>query len=108
MRLLAKNPVHKHVHNYATTNVTTAAWAEIIASLPVAASAVEIYSGNTSVVKLSVGAAADEDANEINYYVIPGGSSILLPLEFTRGKRISAKAVNVNATTGVLVFNFFG
>lgn len=106
--LIAQKPTYKFSHNYTTTPVTTSAWQEIISAMPSPACAVEIFSASAATIKLSVGDAGDEDNHEINYYVIPGGSSILLPLEFSRGSRLSAKAVDSDADSGSLVLNFFG
>lgn len=108
MRVMVTKPIYKFRHSYVSTNVTTAAWVEIITAMPVPASAVEIFDGSGRIIKLALGAAGDEDSNELDYYIIPGGSSILLPVEFARTKRVAAKAVDANATTGSLVFNFFG
>ena len=108
MRQIARTPVGKHFHSYASTNVGTLAWVEIISATTFPSSAVEIFSASGSTIKLSLGAAGDEDAEEIKYYVLPGGSSILLPIEIPRGKRISAKAVDATADVGSLVLNFFG
>jgi hypothetical protein len=71
-------------------------------------SAIEIFSGSGSIIKVSLGAAGLEYASEIPYYITPGGSSILLPIEIKKGTRISAKAVDTTANVGTLVINFFG
>lgn len=113
--LLVRKPVHKHRHSYATAgayesagNVSTSAWTEITASLDQPASAVEIFDSSGRILKISIGTAGNESTNEVPYYIIPGGSGILLPIEFGRTARISVKAVDAAATTGSLVFNFFG
>jgi hypothetical protein len=105
--MLARKPVAKFRHSYVATNVTTGAWVQIIASNAQPCSAVEIFDSSGRTMKISLGAAADENAHEVPYYIIPGGSSILLPIEIAKGKRISAKAVDADATVGALVFNFF-
>jgi len=105
--LLARKPVLRKVHSFGSTNVTTSAWVEIIASMTKPASAVEIYNGSGRILELSKGDLGEETGNEIEYYIIPGGSSILLPIEFANGDRISAKAVSANATADYLILNFF-
>lgn len=107
MRLLARTPVGKHSHSYVSTPVTSTAWVEIIASLSFPCDAVEIFSAAGATIKLSLGAAGDEDNHEIPYYVLPGGSSILLPLKISRGQRISARSIDLDADAGSLVLNFF-
>lgn len=107
MRNHARRPLKKFRHAFGSTNVTTSAWVELIASMDKPASYVEIFNSSGSILKLSTGAAASEDSYEIPYYVLPNGSSILLPIEFANLKRISAKAVDVDATMGSLILNFF-
>ena len=58
--------------------------------------------------KLSVGILGEEDSYVIPYQVLPGGSNVVLPVEFFKNKRLSMKAVNQSATVGDLVINFFG
>lgn len=109
MRMLAGYPIKKHLHSYLDTPVTNSAWQEILASMDMPCSAIEIFSGTGAPIKLSLGAAGEEDENEIPYYVIPGGSGILLPIGIAKGKRISAKAVGPDdADAGILILNFFG
>ena len=107
--MLAGYPIKKHTHSYLSTPVGLSAWVEIIAAMDMPASALEVFSGSGAVIKLSTGAAGDEDNHEIPYYIIPGGSGIMLPIGLAKGQRLSAKAVGADAAdSGVLVLNFFG
>jgi hypothetical protein len=106
-RMLARKPIYKFRHSISTTNITLAAWVQVLASMPVAVGAMEIFNSSGQILKLSLGAAGVEDASEINYYVLPNGSPILIPIEVSKGKRLSAKAVDGNAAVGDLIFNFF-
>lgn len=108
MRMLAGIPVAKKLHNYTVTPVTTSAWVEIISATDTPSSAIEIFSGSGAPIKLSTGAAGSEDSSELPYYIIPGGSSIMLPLNLAKGARISAKAMVQDADAGVMVLNLFG
>jgi hypothetical protein len=99
--------VKKFRHAFGSTNVNTTAWVEIIASLDTPASYVEVFNSSGAILKLSTGAAAAEDDSEIAYYILPNGSAIMLPMEFGNGQRISARAIDANATVGSLVLNFF-
>ena len=107
-RMLAETAVAKLRHSFVATNITTAAWVEVIAALAQPCSAVEIYNSSGSIIKLALAAAAAEDANEVPYYVLPNGSSILLPMSWSKGARLAARAVDASATSGDLIFNFFG
>lgn len=105
--LVATTPIHKNRHDYSADQATTAAWTEVIAEMPVSACAVEIFDSSGRILMISTGDAGSEDDATIPYFILPGGSSIFLPLEFGRGKRISVKAVDADAATGSLVMNFF-
>lgn len=104
----ARNPVGKLRFDYGATNVTTSAWVEITSAIPAAATHMHIFDSSGSVLKLSTGASGSEAASELNFYIIPGGMEILLPIELAKSKRLAAKAVDANATDGQLVINFFG
>lgn len=108
--LLARKPYSTIAYNAASmgNNITTAAWKEIVAALETAACAVEIFNSTGRILQISLGASGQEDENVMKYTIIPGGSEILVPSEWMRGKRLSLKAVDANATTGWLIFNFFG
>lgn len=87
---------------YSSTNVTTAAWVQLDASLDNETTAVEIFDSSGSVLKLAIGASGQEV--ELPFYILPGGNgrvSLLLP----KGKRLSIRAVDTSATSGQLVIN---
>ena len=106
--LLARKPIGKIRHDFAATNVTTAAWVQISSSCPSPCSALEIFNGGGSILKISTGTAGNEDASELPYYILPGGSELVLPFELNKSKRISVKAVDLSSTAGSLVLNLFG
>ena len=101
-----RKPVHKLYLDTNSTNITTSAWVEVDASIDEPASAVELFNGSGRLLKLALGAAASEV--EIPYYLSPGGSSILVSLyDFPKGSRLSVRAVDATASSGLIVFNFF-
>lgn len=106
--ILARKPVASIQNDLVANPITTAAWAELSASLEQGACAVEIYNPSGSTIELSTGAVGEEDDHIMPYTVLPGGSSILLPYEFARGARLSAKAVDQNANTNIFIMNFLG
>lgn len=106
--LLARIPVHTLRYDYATGNILQNAWGQILASTPAPACAVEIFDASGRALSISLGAAGLEDGAVIPYTITPNGSSILLPIEVARGKRISVKPLDANATEGQLIINFFG
>lgn len=102
---IAFKPVDTQNHNYASTNVTTAAWVTAVASTSQPCSAIEIFDSSGSMIQLGIGAAGSEVTK---YTIPPGGSVIFLPMEIAKGSRISLKALDADATTGRLIINFFG
>lgn len=87
------------------TVITTSAWVVLDSSVDASCSALEIFNGTGCMLKLSTGGASAEDASELPYYIIPGGSSSIIPLELTKGARLSAKAVDTDTVAGLLIIN---
>lgn len=109
-RMLARKPVAKYRLDYSLSNLPdTATWVAVIAATTQPCSAMEIFNASAATLKISTGAAGLENAGELPYYVLPGGSSILLPIEVAKGGRISVKAVDQTpVSVGTLVLNLFG
>ena len=105
-KLINRPPVHRVLLDYSSTNVTSAAWVEVEDSLPAPANGVELFNGSGSILELAKGASGSEVA--VQYYILPGGSSIFLPLSFAKLTRLAVKAVDLTADNGHLVMNFFG
>jgi len=108
MRILSRVSAGKVINNYATTPVTTGAWVQITASVPSSCSAVGIFDSSGRILKLSTGAPGFEDANELPFYIPPGGLDGTISIEMAKGKPLSAKAIDANATIGYMLLNFFG
>lgn len=106
MNRILRKPVAKLILDMSADNVLTSGYTEVEDSLGAPASAVEIFNGSASTLILATGDAGDEV--EVPYYILPGGSSIMLPLNFSRGERVAVKAADVDSTTGTFVMNFFG
>lgn len=106
--LLARVPVHTFRYDYSTGNILQSAWGQVLASSPKPACAVEIFDSSGRALSLSLGDALAEDAAVVPYTITPNGSSILLPIEVARAKRISVKPLDGDATEGQLIINFFG
>lgn len=104
--LALRKPVATVALDMSSTNITTAAWATVIAALAAACSAIEIFNQSASAMQIATGAGGSEVA--LPYTVLPGGSAVLLPIEIAKGLRLSAKAYDATASTGRLVINFFG
>jgi len=92
--------------DYSVTNVTDAAFVEIIASTSTKAKRLEIFHSSGEPMFLGIGAAASEVTKAI---VFPGGQSRLY-LDIPKGSRLAVKAANAATTinTGELFVNFYG
>jgi len=105
--LLAHKPVGKIYVDLASTNVTTAAWAELEDSVPAACTAITVAYTGIGILKLAKGAAASEV--ELPIYITPGQQpNMLIPLELAKAWRLSAKAEDQNVTSGVIVITLYG
>lgn len=109
-QLLATRIVGTLYNNCASSNIATGSWLQLHASIPVAASAIEVFNPSGSILQFSTGAVGHETETGrlMLYTVLPGGSSGLLPFEMPNGKPLSVKAIDAAVADGYLVVNFFG
>lgn len=99
-RTKANTPVF---NDYSSTNVTTSAYVQLVASTTSACTAVEVYNQSSSSIYFATGAAA----SEVNQFIIPPGGNGMVPITIASATRISVKAVDANATAGSLIVNFW-
>lgn len=90
-------------NDYSSTNVTTGAYVELIASTANAVKEIEIFDSSGETLKLALGAAASEVDKLL---IVPGGNE-RVPFQMAAGSRLSVRAVSANATTGELIINFY-
>lgn len=90
--------------DYSSTNVTSSAYVQVIASTTAAASMVEIFDSSGVTLYFAVGGAG----SEVNQFVITPGGNGQVPLSVPSGSRISVKATGTTASTGILVVNLYG
>lgn len=91
-------------NNYATGNVSTAAYTQLVSSLDSNVQMLEVYDGSGQSLVLAIGASGSE-VNKL--YIVPGGNG-KIPIQLKVGDRVSVKAISANATTGELLVNFYG
>lgn len=90
-------------NDYTSTNVTTGAYVQLIASTSDVIETMFIFDSSGQTLFFAVGAAA----SEVNkFYIVPGGNG-WVPLEIPAGSRISVKAVSATASAGELNIAFF-
>ena len=106
--LAIRKPVATLVLSMSSTNIVSGAWTELIHAIAAGkgCSAFEVFNGGSSIISIATGASGSEVA--IPYSILPGGSSILIPVEIPKGVRLSAETADgTTANSGYLVINFF-
>ena len=98
-----KVKVNQVLLDMGTTNVTTAAYVQLLASTAAASTELEIFVGSGEVLAFAVGAAASE---VVQFNTFPGGQGIV-KLSIASGQRLSVKSLTANVTSGYLVVNTF-
>lgn len=91
------------INQYGSTNVTTAAYVQLVASTTSATNLIEIFDSSGQTMILGVGAAASE---VVQLYIIPGGNG-QVPLSIPAGSRVAIKAQTATASSGYIVINFY-
>jgi hypothetical protein len=110
--VLVRNPVGKTLYQVDAATVGThildSAWKEIEDSLPAACDAMEILNTTGGLMKMAVGAAGLEI--EFPFYIMPSVEPHIIPVNLSKGDRITVKAVESTdiTDTGDLAINWFG
>lgn len=105
--IAAYKPVYTYALNFGATTVDNSAYVTLAAAVAKPCSAVEIFNPSGATLIIAAGAASSEVPYP--YYILPGGSSIFLPMEIAAGVRLSLKALtSTSATNGYFVLNMFG
>lgn len=87
---------------YASVNVTTGAWVELVASLGSDVNLLQLVDTSGQTLELGTGAAAAET----RLILIPPGASGSIPVSVASGTRVSIRAVSGTASTGEIDLNF--
>jgi hypothetical protein len=87
-------------HNYASTNVTTGSWVQIIASTAATINTIIVDDTCGEVMELGTGAAAAEARRML---VPRGGQGVPVDLAIAAGTRVSLRAVTASCTSGDFV-----
>lgn len=96
----ANTPVY---NDYSSTNITTAAYVQLVASTTDDTQEIEIFDSSGQALYLAVGAAA----SEVNQMIIFPGGNGRVRLQILAGSRVSAKAITATANTGFLAINLY-
>lgn len=88
---------------YSTTNVTTTAYTQVVASLASAVTIIDIFDSSGQVLVLATGAAGAEVQKA---YIYPGGNG-QIPIFIAAGTRVSIRAISANAVSGEINMTFY-
>jgi len=91
--------------SYSSTNVTTSAYVEIVATTSGAITSMTSFEGSGQGMILATGAAA---AEVDLLYIPPGGIDGQLNVSIPAGVRLSLKAITATASSGRFIANFMG
>lgn len=89
---------------YSSTNITTAAYVQLVASLTNDCQEIEIFDSSGQALYLATGGSG----SEVNQIIITPGGNGRVKLRIAAGTRISAKAITATANSGSLYINFYG
>jgi hypothetical protein len=95
-----RSTVLLYTNNYASVNVTTSAYVQVVASTTGDINRLYIADTSGSAIILAVGGAGSEVDK---LYIGPGGNEAPYELNITSGSRIAIKALDVNATSGRII-----
>lgn len=104
--LAIRKPLETLCLDMSSTNITTSAYAVLIASKNYSCSGMEVLNPSSSPMKIAIGGSGSEV--DIPYTIPQGGSLIFIPVEMKKADRLTAKAIGTSVSTGYLVINFFG
>ena len=88
---------------YSSTNVTTSAYVQLVASTTSVTNMIEIFDSSGQSMIIGVGASGSE---VVQLYTLPGGNG-QVPLAIPAGSRVAIKALTASATSGYLTINFY-
>lgn len=91
-------------NNYASVNVTTGAYVQLVNSTPFDTEVMEIFDSSGRTLALATGGSGSEIDQ---FYIFPGGNG-RINKHVAAGTRISIKAISANATAGEIVLNIYG
>jgi hypothetical protein len=87
---------------YSSTNITTAAYTQLVASTTSASNAIDIFDSSGQAMILATGGSGSET---IVAYIPPGGGSYRVAIP--AATRVAYKALTANATSGYLLIDFW-
>lgn len=100
---ITSSSILPYIQDFSSVNLTTT-YTQLIASVGLSVSKVEVFNGSGTPIYLSTGAAASE---VVQYIIPPGGSSCQLSLRIPVGSRIAIRTHTGTISSGYFIANFF-
>lgn len=91
-----------NVLSYASNNVLTSAYTELVSSSPIPISALQICDTSGKILKIAIGASGEEK----DILVVGPNSNAIFSIYIPKGSRLSIKAVDATASTGYNLMSF--
>jgi hypothetical protein len=92
-------------NDYSSVNVTTSAYVQLDDALNHDVRGISAFDSSGKTLKLALGASGSEV--DIPHYIPPGGTDGVVPIKASRGDRLSIRAVDATASSGVIILNLF-
>ena len=96
------NNTQVNVLAYASTNVSTSAYVQLVASSPISVSRLEVCDTSGQSLKIALGALGSE--TDILSTTVSG--CVVIQIFIPLGTRLSIRAINASATTGFNIVSF--
>ena len=88
---------------YSTTNVTTSAYTQLIASTSGITNVMEIFDSSGQTLKIAFGASG----SEVDQFIVTPGGNGRITIFIAAGTRISIKALSATASAGEVDINLY-
>ena len=100
-----KIPLKRVVRDVAASTISTASWVSFVATMPDDSYNAEFFNSTGQLLEIGIGANT-ASVTVIQYYIIPGGQSGQVGTLINKGQNLFLRAVDGNATAGLVVANF--
>jgi hypothetical protein len=98
-------PIKRIVYDSATVSVNTTNWVTYVTDMPADITTVEFFNSTGQLLEIGTGTGTTA-VTAIPYYITPGGVSGQVGFHINDGMNLFIRAVDGNATLGLVVANF--
>lgn len=98
-------PLKRVLRDVATSTIGTTSWVSFVATMPDDSYRAEFFNSTGRLLEIGHGPST-ASVTAIQYYIIPGGVSGQVGTLINKGQNLYLRAVDGNATAGLVVVNF--